>query len=249
METHPPHIHHSSGKKFSNYFYEFLMLFLAVFCGFMAENFREEKVEHSREKGFMKTLVEDLKTDTSNLKTEIELGEIVSDRLDSLVQLLNEGTQKENVFLLYKLNNKSSRVVRVDFEDRTSSQLKNAGNMRLIYNNLVADSIRSYWSKIKVLENISNRLEDITNKAQDLSIQIFHNKYISISDMHDPIHSTSTILPDPKLINDNSELIAQYSNRRSHSLLVLRNYVLNLKRTTRQAVNLINFIEKEYQLK
>ena len=67
--------------------------------------------------------------------------------------------------------------------------------------------------------------------------------------MRDPIHSTSTILPDPKLINDNSELIAQYSNRRRHSLLVLRNYVLNLKRTTRQAVNLINFIEKEYQLK
>jgi hypothetical protein len=43
MEVH--HHAHPSPKKWTHYFWEFLMLFLAVFCGFLAENLREHKVE------------------------------------------------------------------------------------------------------------------------------------------------------------------------------------------------------------
>ena len=43
MEVH--HHPHTSGKKWTHYFWEFLMLFLAVFCGFIAENFREHQIE------------------------------------------------------------------------------------------------------------------------------------------------------------------------------------------------------------
>jgi hypothetical protein len=32
---------HAQGSKWTHYFWEFLMLFLAVFCGFLAENIRE----------------------------------------------------------------------------------------------------------------------------------------------------------------------------------------------------------------
>ena len=57
VHAHP----HTSRKKWTHYFWEFLMLFLAVFCGFLAENKREHMVEHKREKKFMISLVEDLK--------------------------------------------------------------------------------------------------------------------------------------------------------------------------------------------
>ena len=43
------------------------MLFLAVFCGFLAENQREHFVEHNREKQYMRSLIEDLETDTLEL--------------------------------------------------------------------------------------------------------------------------------------------------------------------------------------
>jgi hypothetical protein len=40
------HAHtHTQRKKWSHYLWEFLMLFLAVFCGFLAENIREHGVE------------------------------------------------------------------------------------------------------------------------------------------------------------------------------------------------------------
>ena len=48
MEVH--HHSHTPGKKWAHYFWEFLMLFLAVFCGFLAENFREHQVEKKKGK-------------------------------------------------------------------------------------------------------------------------------------------------------------------------------------------------------
>ena len=52
------HAHtHTKRKKFIHYLWEFLMLFLAVFCGFLAENWREHFVEKKHEKQFMISLV------------------------------------------------------------------------------------------------------------------------------------------------------------------------------------------------
>ena len=40
------HAHtHTERKRLRHYLFEFFMLFLAVFCGFLAENFREHIVE------------------------------------------------------------------------------------------------------------------------------------------------------------------------------------------------------------
>src|SRR6266487_1581243 len=58
METHAHHLHHAPGKNFWHYFYEFLMLFLAVFCGFLAENQREHMIEHQKEKEYIKSFAE-----------------------------------------------------------------------------------------------------------------------------------------------------------------------------------------------
>ena len=44
------HTHtHTPRKKWTHYFWEFIMLFLAVFCGFLAENQREHYIEQQRE--------------------------------------------------------------------------------------------------------------------------------------------------------------------------------------------------------
>ena len=65
MEVHQ-HTH-TERKKFTHYLWEFLMLFLAVFCGFLAENIREHKVERDRAYEFAELLVDDLKKDTAQL--------------------------------------------------------------------------------------------------------------------------------------------------------------------------------------
>src|SRR5678815_3658240 len=91
MEVH----HHShtvpiaiGRKKFTHYLWEFLMLFLAVFCGFLAENQREHMVEHQREKDFMKSMLEDLRTDSIKLTLIVEFFETVKVKYDSVSNLL-----------------------------------------------------------------------------------------------------------------------------------------------------------------
>src|SRR4249919_535821 len=75
METHADHIHKAPGHGWKHYFFEFFMLFLAVFCGFLAENFREHYIENQRAKEYIYSLVEDLKTDTARLDHLIDLGD------------------------------------------------------------------------------------------------------------------------------------------------------------------------------
>ena len=62
------HAHtHTARKKWTHYFWEFLMLFLAVFCGFLAENQREHYIENQRAKKFAASIIEDLQGDTAEI--------------------------------------------------------------------------------------------------------------------------------------------------------------------------------------
>ena len=73
MDTHADHLHKISGHGWRHYFFEFFMLFLAVFCGFLAENLREGIINRETEKRNMETMVANLKSDTASLHEVIGL--------------------------------------------------------------------------------------------------------------------------------------------------------------------------------
>jgi hypothetical protein len=60
------------------------MLFLAVFCGFLAEYQLEHKIEKDREKQYMEGMLEDLVSDTAMLASTIQFAIRISNGLDSL---------------------------------------------------------------------------------------------------------------------------------------------------------------------
>src|SRR4029078_8185665 len=82
MEVHTHS--HTERKKWTHYFWEFLMLFLAVFCGFLAENQREHMIERRRVKESMKEVVENLKYDTTRCRKNAEENVEILLGLDSL---------------------------------------------------------------------------------------------------------------------------------------------------------------------
>jgi len=63
MEVHSHS--HTERKKWTHYFWEFFMLFLAVTAGFFVENQREHWMEHQRETRYVKNLLQDLSRDTT----------------------------------------------------------------------------------------------------------------------------------------------------------------------------------------
>src|SRR5215469_2541629 len=177
METHAHHLHKAPGKSFGHYFFEFLMLFLAVFCGFLAENIREHYVDMRKEKEYMHSLLQDLHADVREMDTTLKVGTMSTEKLDSLIYMLNEKDPDENAQTIYRLAPGAGRVVGMSFSDRTSSQLKNSGSMRLVRNSNLSDSIEYYWEEIKNDDFISDRLLDLQSKATDLTVQVINNKY------------------------------------------------------------------------
>src|SRR5258705_10785338 len=101
MEVHA-HTHsvepdsHRGRKKWTHYLWEFLMLFLAVFCGFLAENIREHRVEQLRAKEFARSLVQDLQNDTTAIKIQKRSGGIFIAVADSLLSLSKRQLEGRN---------------------------------------------------------------------------------------------------------------------------------------------------------
>src|SRR5258705_13281892 len=83
-------------KKWTHYLWEFLMLFLAVFCGFLAENIREHRVEQLRAKEFARSLVQDLQNDTTAIKVQKKSGGIFIAVADSLLSLSKRQLEGRN---------------------------------------------------------------------------------------------------------------------------------------------------------
>src|SRR5436190_24369541 len=79
METHPQELHKASGQGLKHYLFEFLMLFLAVFCGFMAENYRETLVNKEKAYHYIQNLVADLKADTADANFAIYYNQLWND--------------------------------------------------------------------------------------------------------------------------------------------------------------------------
>ena len=66
------------------------MLFLAVFCGFLAEYSLEHKIEKDREKQYIRSFVEDLERDTATLNERIGYCNLTIARVDSAIDFLND---------------------------------------------------------------------------------------------------------------------------------------------------------------
>jgi len=138
------HTHtHTERKKWTHYLWEFFMLFLAVFCGFLAENQREHFVEKKKEQDYIKLLIEDLQADTAILHRKIpEMKQYVKG-LDTLIletYSYLEG-KVDTRLMYYTYHHYVRNWINVVLSQRAINQLKNSGNMRLIRDKHAAELI------------------------------------------------------------------------------------------------------------
>ena len=238
MEVH--HHAHTSRKKWTHYFWEFFMLFLAVFCGFLAENQREHFVEHKREKQYMESMLEDLVQDT----LEVQRVSIVNNRaikyIDTLLNnlrlpLSEDITVRKRVYYFMQASMGGETAV---FTQRTLSQLKNAGGLRLVRKKEVADLISLYDSKIQYLIVIAKSLDESTTDAARVGTGIFDLNYFRIN--HDGKYDLMTYDQITLKKYSNSAQIVQY---------VFSFYEDHLQEEKQVAIRLMQIIKKEYQLK
>jgi hypothetical protein len=236
METHAYHLHRAPGKKIWHYFFEFLMLFFAVFCGFLAENWREHMQEHRREKEFIHSIVEDLKSDKlQSSRTILQLKRIKSGT-DSLIILLSSPEIVNNSGETYRLWNKSAGMEVFVSNDRTIQQLKSSGELRLIRNKAVSDRIMIYDQLLKKYYTQSNLMYSSARDIWDYS-QLF-----------DCIRLDKNMnIPVPLPEQGKKSLNQAYARLQMWNRAMI-GLISWLEEVNEEATKLVTFIQKEYQL-
>ncbi|HSU29249.1 MAG TPA: hypothetical protein VLJ68_12770 [Chitinophagaceae bacterium] len=140
------HAHtHTARKRWAHFLWDFLMLFLAVFCGFLAENQREHLVEHRRVKQYSKSLVRDLEQDTAMLS-------IIVTQIDTIMNTIERfSTYAKNKDLnqignieLYKFFLNMGLYRPYAWNRATLEQIKNSGSLRYFSNDSIVNRISSY---------------------------------------------------------------------------------------------------------
>jgi hypothetical protein len=246
METHAHHLHHAPGKRIWHYFYEFLMLFLAVFCGFLAENFREHRLEKERGNQYVRSMIEDIISDSTKINQTLEFTKKQQLGLDSLSVLFdnppyNDSTIKGMYILMLKYTMNDANVV---LTKRTVSQLKNSGGMRLISNKISADEITKYTEGAEDIESQGDFFKNIElNEIIKLNNQIFYLKYIK-GVTRKNINSFMMKAPI-KLVNNNENLLIEYSNQLFFTSGVLINYNNKLTSFKAEIPKTIEILKKE----
>ena len=245
------HAHtHTPRKKWTHYFWEFLMLFLAVFCGFMAENFREHQIEHRREKQYMQSLLSDLENDKSNLTAGFPVKEARIAAIDSVFLFF------ENNPHVTSINGSAHRQILRTNWDRlyrrnttTIDQLKHAGGMRLIRKKNVADSIAAYdlqWVRAEFWK------EAYVNQQEKEKISI--SQLMEASDLLKAYRTNPDPLQMPKLndsitIRINRPFLNQFLNELTLQKIITSQDIKAYRILEASAENLIALIKKEYHLK
>jgi len=130
MEVHHhPHLHHK--KKWTDYLFEFFMIFLAVILGFLFENLREHYVEHQRAKEYAQSLYNDLKKDAEQINSFLDLRVWRGKKLDSLIMVMKLTERQKGVTDFYYY---SCFLLLPDLSfrpsDNTILQLRNSGTLR-----------------------------------------------------------------------------------------------------------------------
>ena len=242
------HAHtHTERKKWTHYFWEFLMLFLAVFCGFLAEYRLENIIEHQREKQFMTTLIEDLKDDIALADEQIATHKQKISQNDSLIELLTitnpDIVNRNDLYYFARIGN---RTVFFYNNDRTIEQMKYSGGLRLIRKKDVSNQIMRYYRKISELKMIEGYDAEEQSAYKDCAVKIFDPvifKNMSTTLLVKRIDNT------PGLLTTDHAILTEFAGKVQY-LNGSRIRQLNMKEDIRKsALSLIELLKKEYHLK
>ena len=182
MEVHP-HGHVHEKKKWKEYLFQFLMLFLAITLGFFVENQREHYIETKRAKEYARMLTDDLTFDIGELKRANRVLNKIIIAGDSLAVLLSSNEIKKIPGgKLYYYEYWSGWRWKVISRDATLQQLKNSGSMRYMGNTSLIRKIMDYEESLKLIYLLQDKYEPEKVQNWNLVQKVFDQSYFDMLD-------------------------------------------------------------------
>lgn len=259
MEVHHTH---TARKKWSHYLFEFFMLFLAVFCGFLAEYRLEHVIEHNRAKAYAKLLIDDLSADTLELNKAARVWNNIITAGDSLSRLLKEReTKAVPGGKLYYYEYWSGWSWNVNSRNNTLQQLTNSGALRYMGDTSLIRKILDYDESIRIIYLLQDKYYPEKAENWKLVQNVFDQVYFDSLELIPRVARDSVHLVDPAnsalqtylttdypLMNPDKTQLLQLSNwarNSSRAYRVLQGDIITAKQ---KAFDVIRTLKKNYHL-
>lgn len=242
MEVH--HHAHTARRKWTHYFWEFLMLFLAVFCGFLAEYQLEHVIEHNREKQYARLLLSDLRADSLFFSNRIVRVNGLLKKHQAFYQLMTgkrKPTDKEILDSFLPLN----YTFDVYTTTATYNQMKASGGLRYIRDETLTNELQKYYEVLlhRVISNSDFQINYYSN-----IISPFILKHFRIQDID--FLADSVKASNPVILNRTTQTDQELLNIMEIYGAEHMNILERLTLPTAAVLNeLIDLLKKEYHLK
>jgi hypothetical protein len=214
MEVHH-HSHHP--KKWKEYLTEFLMLFLAVSMGFIAENIREKYTENERSNELMESFIMDVKENQKQLDSLVMNNKRISLYYDSLV--FDIGFGKRQIDIIKLSESIDLKMYRFINKKTIFEQMKSSGALRYIQDKEILKSMLRYeenadYAERRSMDNETDQYNDKFRATIDEILPLSFFKYISADEIKS-VTKLDSIL-NPKIYdnykNYNSEIKKDIEN-------------------------------------
>lgn len=258
MEVHHSH-HPAHKKKWPEYLLEFLMLFLAVFLGFLAENQREHFVEAHKAKDYAKSFLTDLRDDTIEIRTCLNSENFRKDCMDSLMAM-SSGSEGSSTIdgKFYYYSRFMSNLYSLGWNNSTINQLVQSGNLRYFKNKDLVRKINAYYAE-QHFNNVNSQISHETRMdAARIRNKILESEYYSVFILLDFMREQSGHTPSPlidslmqsrlPLTKDADKYMDEYINLLSDWKWRLELYSSNYPRLIQKAREIMEILKDEYDL-
>ena len=174
MEVH--HHHRKRSKKqrtLREYLFELTVIFVAIVGSYIAENIREHAVNKNKEKEYVSSLLHDLVSDSTGISSSIATNRNQVKGLDSLLLIMSERLESNNLRLFYYLDLKYTGTYN-DFIPNTGTLniLMKAGGLNYVEDKGIAGHIVNYdillSSISKQTDLLKSRFLDIMDQQAEL---------------------------------------------------------------------------------
>ncbi|HVX27255.1 MAG TPA: hypothetical protein VHB70_12980 [Parafilimonas sp.] len=232
MEVH----HHPrvEKKNFKEYFFEFIMIFLAVSMGFVAENIREDITRSEIEKSNIESFIRNLQHDSLSLLEVIQTNKGIVTLIDSLTTL-PEPSLADTTFKK-KFLSCASRLIYTDFffpDESAYEQMKSSGTLRMKHAN-ITDSILKYHAQNEWIRYQQDEVHALFIKSNDAVVHAFDFR---------------PVLRGGEATFNNEQAIDDYVNYKFAESVSINIYLSKLYTQLSNVRSLIPFLKKEYNIR
>src|SRR5688572_17922287 len=270
MEVH--HHSHTNGpdshrgkKRWTHYFWEFLMLFLAVTTGFFVENQREHYIEHKRARQYASTMLEDLKADNEALLSGIRMNQLIINKIDSLLFLYDpKNNQTKTTGQLYYFGRHGIRFWHYVNKQVTLEQMKHSGTIRYFQNSTLENKFVALDKAISFIQYYENREAMYREQSLSFATSLFDYTVLNSIPIDTAIleaderpghvslqtwqfSSNNFLAGNPPLSND--KLVPDFLNFCNLRIALLKAKISVYKNALAQMETLSTILRKEFRLK